>query len=211
MPQLHVAKVNDCISSIALERGFFPDTIWNDPDNADLRRVRQDPNVLRTGDLVVIPDKQRKDEDKSTDQRHRFRRKGFPTTVHIQLLKNDLPRANEPYQLVIDGRIHSGTTDGEGKLKSYIPANARNAMLYIGKGEDCDEYELAVRHLQPVTELKGVQQRLNNLGYSCGPEHGQPNAQTTEALKRFQHDNHLPANGEHNPPTQRKLRERHGS
>ena len=106
MPKLHVAKVNDCISSIALEHGFFPDTIWNDPDNADLRRVRRDPNVLRTGDLVVIPDKRRKEEDKSTDRRHQFKRKGFPTTIHIRLLKNDEPRANEPYQLVVDGRIH---------------------------------------------------------------------------------------------------------
>ncbi|MDZ7621198.1 MAG: hypothetical protein U5O69_01710 [Candidatus Competibacteraceae bacterium] len=35
-------------------------------------------NVLRTGDLVVIPDKRRKEDDKSTDQRHQFRRKGFP-------------------------------------------------------------------------------------------------------------------------------------
>jgi N-acetylmuramoyl-L-alanine amidase len=96
MPKQHIAKPNDCISSLALQYGFFPDTIWNDPANAKLRQEREDPNVLRTGDVVIIPDKRRKDEDKPTEQRHQFRRKGFPTTIHIRLLKNDEPRANEP-------------------------------------------------------------------------------------------------------------------
>lgn len=211
MPQLHVAKVNDCISSIALEHGFFPDTIWNDPDNADLRRVRRDPNVLRTGDLVVIPDKRRKEDDKPTDQRHQFKRKGFPTTVHIRLLKNDEPRANETYQLVVDGQIHEGRTDGDGHLWIYIPANARKATLYVGDGESRDEYELALRHLQPVTEIKGLQQRLNNLGYPCGSEDGNLNAQTITAIRQFQKDVQLPITGASDNNTQTKLRELHGS
>jgi len=211
MPQLHVAKVNDCISSIALEHGFFPDTIWNDPDNADLRRVRRDPNVLRTGDLVVIPDKRRKEEDKSTDQRHQFRRKGFPTTIHIRLLKNDEPRANEPYQLVVDGRIHEGMTDGDGNLWIYIPAGAKNATLYVGSGKERRKYSLGLRHLQPVTGIKGVQQRLNNLGYLCGQVDGKLNEQTAAALKRFQSDNNLSATGECNLETQTKLQQLHGS
>lgn len=211
MPKLHVAKVNDCISSIALEHGFLPDTIWNDPDNADLKRVRRDPNVLRTGDLVVIPDKQRKDVEKPTDQRHRFRRKGFPTTIHIQLLKNDEPRANEPYQLVVDGRIHDGTTDGEGRLWIHISPDARKATLFVGEGEERDEYELAVRHLQPVAELKGAQQRLHNLGYRPGAQDGEPNPQTVEALERFQRDCGLPVSGENDAATQQKLLQLHGS
>jgi N-acetylmuramoyl-L-alanine amidase len=211
MPQLHVAKVNDCISSIALERGFFPDTIWNDPENADLRQVRRDPNVLRKGDLVVIPDKRRKEDDKPTDRRHQFRRKGFPTTIHIRLLKCGIPREEEPYQLVVDGRIHEGTTDGDGNLWIYIPANARKATLYVGEGEYRDEYKLELRHLEPVTDLKGAQQRLNNLGYSAGPENGNLSPLIIQALMRFQHDNNLDINGENDDMTQQKLLELHGS
>ena len=211
MPQLHIAKVNDCISSIALEHGFFPDTIWNDPDNADLRRVRPDPNVLRKGDLVVIPDKRRKEDDKSTDQRHQFRRKGFPTTIHIRLLKNDEPRANEPYHLVVDGRIHEGMTDGDGNLWIYIPANARKATLYVGEGEYRDEYELALRYLQPVSDLKGAQQRLNNLGYPAGPENGDLSPLIIQALRWFQRDHGLDVTGENDFKTQEKLIDLHGS
>ena len=211
MPQLHVAKVNDCISSIALEHGFFPDTIWNDPDNADLRRVRRDPNVLRTGDLVVIPDKRRKEDDKPTDQRHQFKRKGFPTTVHIRLLKNDEPRANETYQLVVDGQIHEGRTDGDGHLWIYIPANDRKATLYVGEGEDRNEYKLALRYLQPISDLLGAQQRLNNLGYPAGPENGNLSPMIMQALMRFQHDNGLDVTGEYDEKTQERLLELHGS
>jgi len=211
MPQLHVAKVNDCISSIALEHGFFPDTIWNDPDNADLRRVRRDPNVLRTGDLVVIPDKRHKEEEKPTDRRHQFKRKGFPTTVHIRLLKNDEPQVNKPYQLVVDGRIHEGRTDGDGNLWIYLPANARKAALHVGDGESRDEYELALRHLQPVTDILGAQQRLNNLGYPAGPENGDLSPMIMQALMRFQRDNGLDITGENDEETQERLLELHGS
>lgn len=211
MPTLHCTKIGDCTSSIALHYGFHPDTIWNDPDNADLRRVRPDPNVLRVGDLVVIPDKRRKEYDRPTDQRHQFRRRGVPTTIHIRLLKNNKPRANEPYQLVVDGRIHEGATDGDGRLWIFIPANARKATLYVGEGESRDEYELELRHLQPITDLKGVQQRLNNLGYDSGPESGDRHPQAIAAIKRFQEATDLPMTGENDPQTQAKLLELHGS
>ncbi|MBK8184485.1 MAG: peptidoglycan-binding protein [Candidatus Competibacteraceae bacterium] len=211
MPQLHVAKVNDCISSIALEHGFFPDTLWNHPDNADLRRVRSNPNVLRIGDLVVIPDKRHKEEKKPTDQRHRFKRKGFPTTIHLRLLKNGVPRANQPFQLVVDGKIDSGMTDRDGRLWIYLPADAKKASLYLGDGESREEFALNVRHLQPVSDLRGVQQRLNNLGYFCGPENGAVSPLFVQALKRFQHDRGLEVTGENDASTQQQLLARHGS
>jgi N-acetylmuramoyl-L-alanine amidase len=211
MPQLYLAKVNDCISSIALEHGFFPDTIWNDPDNADLRRVRPDPNVLRTGDLVVIPDKRRKEEDKPTDRRHQFKRKGFPTTIHLRLMRNGIPRSNQPFQFVIDGKINSGITDQDGRLWIYIPANARRAMLHVGEGNNREEFGLNLRYLQPVTDLSGAQQRLNNLGYRCGDESGGLTQETIVAIKRFQQDYNLLVTGENNAETQKKLLMVHGS
>ena len=62
MPINHTVRAGDCISSIAFERGFFPDTIWNHGDNSDLKTRREDPNVLLPGDVVVVPDKVKKQQ-----------------------------------------------------------------------------------------------------------------------------------------------------
>ena len=51
-------KEGDCLSSIAFEQGFFPDTIWNHSNNAVLKEKRKDPNVLMQGDVVFVPDRE---------------------------------------------------------------------------------------------------------------------------------------------------------
>ena len=50
------AREGDCISSIAYENGLFPNTLWNHPDNAELKRNRKDMNLLEVGDVVKIPE-----------------------------------------------------------------------------------------------------------------------------------------------------------
>ena len=58
----HIVKQGDCISNIAYQHGHFPDTIWNDSKNSDLRQKRKDPNVLLPGDVVYIRDIEAKEE-----------------------------------------------------------------------------------------------------------------------------------------------------
>ena len=72
MPINHQVKQGDCISSIAFENGFFPDTIWNHPSNAELKKKREDPHVLLPGDMVFIPDKRPKEVSEPTNQVHKF-------------------------------------------------------------------------------------------------------------------------------------------
>ena len=76
MPVVLRVRPGDCIASIASERGFFPDTIWNDPANESLRTLRKDPYVLQPDDEVVVPDLRPKQVVCATGKRHTFRRRG---------------------------------------------------------------------------------------------------------------------------------------
>ena len=57
----HQVEQGECLSSIAYECGFFPDTIWNHPQNAELKRKRNNPNALMLGDIISVPDKRIKE------------------------------------------------------------------------------------------------------------------------------------------------------
>jgi hypothetical protein len=208
----HVAKhtviQGDCLSSIAEDYGFFWETLWNLPENKKLNQTRKDPNVLLPGDVVVVPDKRKKIEDGVAEQRHRFRKKGVPAMLHLQLLEEDEPRANQSYVLYIDGELLSGTTDCNGMLLCSISPNAREGRLVLS--ESGDEYLLNLGGIDPITQLSGVQQRMYNLGYDCGPADNLLGPRTQEALRQFQIASRLPETGEPDQETQSLLEQKHG-
>src|SRR6202022_151085 len=99
MPTQHTVQQGDCFSNIAEQYGFPWKTLWNHPENADLKQSRKDPNVLYPGDTVNVPDKELKEEPRGVDARHKFKKKGEPTHIKIRLLLDDEPRAGLRYQL----------------------------------------------------------------------------------------------------------------
>jgi hypothetical protein len=55
---VHEVKQGEHLFRIAYQYGFRnPFTIWNDPDNSDLRDLRSNPNVLFPGDQLATPDR----------------------------------------------------------------------------------------------------------------------------------------------------------
>ncbi len=208
MPQ-YTIKQGECLSSIAQRHGLFWQKIWDHPNNTELKRRRRDPNILYPGDVVFIPEKEEKQENGSTEQRHRFCKKGVPAKVRLRLMRNNRPRANESYVLEVDGALFSGTTDADGKLEQSIPPNAKKGKLFIGKKRE--EYVLNLGHMDPLNEIIGVQKRLNNLGFHCGPANGVMGPSTTDALKAFQKKHHLTESGEADEATKNKLIEVYGS
>jgi N-acetylmuramoyl-L-alanine amidase len=208
MPTEHRIRQGECISSIAARHGLSAEAIWDDPANAALKEDRQDFNVLYPGDVLVIPDRELKEESGGTEERHRFRKKAGTTLLRMQLLDEEGPRANLAYTLEIDGHFLSGTTDGDGKLEHPIPAGASSGSLLV-EGED--PLPLSLGDLDPIATVKGVQERLLNLGYECGPVDGQDGPRTQDALRQFQRENDLEESGEADDATRDKLVEVHGS
>jgi len=193
MPIHYKAKQGDCISSIAFEYGFFQETIWNDPANRELKQKRRDPYILLPGDPVHIRDKEEKDELRPDAQRHRFRRRGVPEMLVVQFRIEEDPISDEPFVLEIDGALSEGSTDENGMIRRWIPPDAKRGKITF-PGID-EEWELRVAHLDPITEISGVQGRLMDLGFFAGPADGKMSDDLSEAIRRFQQRHGLDVTG----------------
>lgn len=207
MPIRHVIRQGDSVIQLSEAHGLFAETIWNDAANAELKALRADMNILLPGDVVVIPDIRPRGEQLATLRRHRFRRKGIPALFRLQLFDLEEPRANQGYLLDIDGVVHEGVTDDQGVFEVYLPPGAEEGKLVIGP--DKLYLEIVFGHLDPISEVVGVQKRLNNLGYDCGAPDGELGPRTHQALRRFQERMDLPVTGEPDEATCSMLDEVH--
>ncbi len=92
----YIVQQGDCTSSLAGKSGLFWETIWNHPQNAELKSKRKDPNILVPGDKIFIPEKELKQVDCASDQKHRFKRKGVPVILRLRLMhKPDSPQQKQ--------------------------------------------------------------------------------------------------------------------
>jgi hypothetical protein len=201
-------ELGDCISSIAFEHGFFPDTIWNHANNATLKEKRKDPNVLLPGDIVFVPDKRLKEVPRPTEQMHRFRCKGVPEKLKLQLLLNGVPRAQKSYKLTIDDKLKfSGITDSNGRLEHSIPPNAKEGRLIVN---DDEVYDLHLGQLNPVDDVTGIQGRLRHLGFYDGPIDGEMAGEMEQAVQEFQLSAGLEPDGALDERTRNALKKAYG-
>jgi len=236
MSSTHVVRQGECMSSIADGYGHFWETLWNHPDNAALRQRRQDPNVLLPGDTVSVPEREKREVSGATEARHRFRKKGVPARIRLKIMQEppeetgdsqesgdvirssaqppqDEVRADLPYRLEIDGQLTEGRTDGEGMIEVAIPPGARSGKIILEPNTTrAREIPLLLGSLDPISEIRGVKQRLANLGFDCGSCTDDELTEGVEAaLRFFQEEYGLDVTGAVDGATRDKLKQVHGS
>ncbi len=205
----HEVTQGECLSSIAARYGFGWQTLWNDSANAELKKNRKDPNILFPGDVVMVPEVKARKESCASGALHSFVCKSTIEPIRIKFLDElDKPLANQKYELVIEGKTRTGSTNGDGELTEKIAPRVKSAKLFLG--DDRREYTLQLGALDPITEVAGVQERLRNLGYDTGKPDGISGPQTSAAITAFQAEQGLEPTGEVNDDTLSALTDRHG-
>ena len=205
-----LVAAGDCVDSIAFEYGHFWETIWNHPANAELKKVRKDPNVLRAGDRLTIPELREEEVTRGPKKRHRFRRRGVPAKLRLRFLRFGEPRAGLDYSVNIDGTRQEGKLDRDGRLEIWIPPSARSAKLTLRDGSQDQEFDLGLGHLDPIDTVSGVQARLAGLGYDCEVS-GTLDEATRRALRNFQSVQDLKSSGDLDQVTRDELKRAFGS
>lgn len=189
------------LAKIAARYSLDPARIWDHPDNEGLRKKRRSPAVLLAGDALFVPDlgpDDEKIEDCGTEQLHTFS-VTLPTIeieIHLRL-PDGTALANEPYRLTIERPLPEGdleiegATDGDGYLRERLPVETRMARLALTRRKitlplgvgDLDPHRCEESG-EPI--VSGLQARLTNLGFGCGPVDGVLGPRTRRALRAFQ-------------------------
>jgi LysM repeat protein len=219
MGEYHRVVQGEHLSSIARKYGFSDyKTIWNHGQNAELKKQRQNPNVIFPGDRLFIPDKEEKTESGSTEQKHRFVLK--TEKLKLRLVLEDLyekPIANAQCELRVENETFPLTTDGQGRIEKDIKPDAHSAFLTIKDSQTpISEMLIPIKigDLNPEDKESGQKARLNNLGYGAGPLDGKTEEENKtlflSAIEEFQCDHGLLVDGKCGPMTQAKLKQVHG-
>ena len=197
--------------SLAFEHGHFVDTVWLHADNADLREARQNPHILFPGDQLFIPPIEAKTEQAATGSRHRFKRRGVPSSLSFQLRDAyGTAIANVPYRLELPDQTLTGITDEDGTVTTPLMPDVQSARLSFQWRDEPWEIQLGMRQLDPIDRMEGVQKRLQNLGFYTGDIDGIFSQQTIWAVQRFQLAAGIETSGSLDDTTKSKLLEVHG-
>ncbi len=194
--------------SIAEQYGFFWETLWNHPNNKELRGRRHDPTVLLLDDEVFVPDRTPKDYVRPTGARHTFKVKNVPAKLNVRLLDEaGHPRSGLAFVLAVDGVETPGTTDGDGWVRASLTPTAIAGTLHLVATDET--FQLDLGHLDPVDTVRGAQARLAQLGAFHGAVDGETSDVFAAALRAFQTSQGLRATGELDASTQAALRAAH--
>ena len=209
----HVVEQGEWLAKIARHHGFSDwRRIYYHAANQEFRFLRPNPNVLYPGDRVFVPFRETKSVARSTNLRHKFVLTGRRERLELCIVRSTRPvdkdteKRTQPirYRLRFGADVIEGETDAQGVLRvDRLPADVSRVVLEI---ED-QSFDVFIGHLDPASEITGVQARLNQLGYSSGEVDGILGPRTRAALAAFQSRNGLEVTGQPASETTAKLKE----
>jgi N-acetylmuramoyl-L-alanine amidase len=209
MTASHTVAQGEHLSRIAREYGFRNfNTIWDHPQNAELKKKRANPNVLNPGDTLYIPDKEQKTVGRPTAQLHTFTVPARKLMLRIVVRDFDnQPVVNSACVLEIADAKYNLTTNAQGRIEQAIPDTAEDGVLRIPSLEI--DVPVKVGHLDPAEEELGWQ-RLINLGYHAEALSDEDDRKLRQSVEEFQCDYKMKVTGELDASTRAKLKEIHG-
>lgn len=205
----HTVIQGESILTLAHLYGVSWQSIWDHPDNTNLKNKRHEPAVLLPGDLVMIPDKKEMLRSANTHKINKFQYSPKPAPVYISLVLTDADDqilTNTEYIIKYNDTQKEGKTDSNGILNERIPADINEVILEVNN----TEIILKTGQMDPLDTVAGLQKRLENLGYSPGDIDGDQGEYTKSALSSFQSDNGLEISGEYDDATKGKLKTIYG-
>ncbi len=110
------------------------------------------------------------------------------------------------------GEKQEGVIAEDGKITVEIRKNSSEANLKVDPGSEgfSLEWKFTLTSIPSVEEPKGLQIRLNNLGFFCGEADGEMGKRTRVAVRSFQQRYGLLAHGESDEATRKKVSEVYG-
>jgi hypothetical protein len=184
MAETYIVGEGEHLSGIAADHGFSDfHTIWDDPQNAGLKAIR-DPHVLFPGDELFIPDPKTKTENGSTGKVHLFELSTAPLFLRLRVQDMDArPVLNTPCDLHVE--LNDAASKNTDKAGLVAPDEQIDPKAGVGElivhlqrppANDGDppppeqtlKFDLKIGALNPEIKLSGQQARLNNLGYFAG-------------------------------------------
>jgi hypothetical protein len=161
----YVVRTGEYLTAIASQCGSTVDDILADPNNADLKKLRANPEILAPTDIVYLPQAEPTWHALPVGSTTTFTAPDAPTvTLNVVLLGQDGQAiANKP--VTTDPVVSESplTTDGSGLLT--FPITIDVDTIDVSVDGTCLRFRLRVGNLDPVDTDTGLASRLRHLGH----------------------------------------------
>jgi Putative peptidoglycan binding domain len=191
-------------------------TVFDAPENAELKRLRVNPNTLADDDVVSVPVLAAKVATGSTNQTLLFTLNADELLLNIRLQDaTRKPLVGRAVHLVLGARSITNptpdlfrpidrVTDANGEISVEMNINVSEGELSLHETAELTSPVVAVMRLlvgtlQPANTSAGQRARLNNMGYFAGFSDGDTQ-QIKWAIEEFQHDHGLKPTGRTDDP-----------